>query len=147
LCARPLSDFAERCIAVSPLHLGHDAVNDAIAEMRQRRQMFGNVFQERIAILHGERLRGSKDGVHLAIGQLEHLRFASNKSRSASSALATAAIARNILDGKKLPHDPDLVAIVADRLQGYLRERAKRGDVIKAGKRRDAQWALAPALV
>jgi hypothetical protein len=37
--------------------------------------------------------------------------------------------------------------IVADRLQGYLRERAKRGDVIKAGKRRDAQWALAPALV
>jgi len=44
-------------------------------------------------------------------------------------------------------HDPDLVAIVADRLQGHLRERAKRGDVIKAGKRRDAQWALAPALV
>jgi hypothetical protein len=59
-------------------------------------------------------------------------------------ALATAVIARNILDGKKLPHVPDLVA---DRLQGYLGERAKRGDVIKAGKRRDAQWALAPALV
>jgi hypothetical protein len=29
---------------------------------------------------------------------------------------------------------------MADRLQGYLRERAKRGDVIKTGKRRDAQW-------
>jgi hypothetical protein len=63
------------------------------------------------------------------------------------TALATAAIARSILDAKELPHDPDLVATVADRLQGYLRERAKRGDVIKTGNRRDAQWALAPALI
>lgn len=61
--------------------------------------------------------------------------------------MATAAIARNILDAKELPRDPDLVATVADRLQGYLRERAKRGDVVKTGKRRDAQWALAPALI
>lgn len=63
------------------------------------------------------------------------------------AALATATIARNILDAKKLPHDPDLVATVADRVQGYLRDRAKRGDIVKTGKRRDAQWALAPALI
>jgi hypothetical protein len=39
-------------------------------------------------------------------------------------------IARNILDAKELPHDPDLVETVADRLQSYLRDRAKRGDVV-----------------
>jgi len=56
-------------------------------------------------------------------------------------------IARNILDAKELPHDPDLVGIVADRVQSYLRDRAKRGDVVKTGKRRDVQWALAPSLI
>jgi hypothetical protein len=39
-------------------------------------------------------------------------------------------IARNILDAKELPHDPDLVETVADRLQSYLRDRVKRGDVV-----------------
>jgi hypothetical protein len=43
-------------------------------------------------------------------------------------------IARNILDAKELPHDPNLVATVADRVQSYLRDRAKRGDVVKTGK-------------
>jgi hypothetical protein len=45
------------------------------------------------------------------------------------------------------PHDPDLGATVAGRLQSYLRDRAKRGEVVKRGKRRDAQWALAPTLI
>jgi hypothetical protein len=44
-------------------------------------------------------------------------------------------IVRNILDAKELPHDPDLVATLADRVQSYLRDRAKRGDVVKTGKR------------
>jgi hypothetical protein len=43
-------------------------------------------------------------------------------------------IARNILDAKELPHDPDLVATLADRVQSYLRDRAKRGDVVRTGK-------------
>jgi hypothetical protein len=43
-------------------------------------------------------------------------------------------IARNILDAKELPHDPDLVETAADHLQSYLRDRAKRGDVVKTGK-------------
>jgi hypothetical protein len=51
------------------------------------------------------------------------------------------------LDAKELPHDPDLVATVADRVKSYLRDRAKRGDVVKTGKRRDVQWALAPSLI
>ena len=63
------------------------------------------------------------------------------------TALATAAIAHNILDAKELPHDPDLVTTVADRVQSYLRDRAKRGDVAKTGKRRDVQWALAPSWI
>jgi hypothetical protein len=42
---RPLSDFAEWCIAVPALHVGHGAMNDAIAKVRQRRQTCGNVFQ------------------------------------------------------------------------------------------------------
>ena len=51
-------------------------------------------------------------------------------------------IARNILDAKELPHNPDLVATVAGRVQSYLRDRAKRGEVVKTGKRHDAQRAL-----
>jgi len=43
-------------------------------------------------------------------------------------------IARNILDAKELPHDPGLVATLADRVQSYLRDRAKREDVVKTGK-------------
>jgi hypothetical protein len=43
-------------------------------------------------------------------------------------------IARNILDAKELPDDSDLVATLADRAQSYLRDRAKRGDVVKTGK-------------
>ena len=42
------------------------------------------------------------------------------------TALATAATAHNILDAKELPHDPDLVTTVADRVQSYLRDRAAR---------------------
>jgi hypothetical protein len=38
---------------------------------------------------------------------------------------------RNILDAKGLPHDPGLVATVADRVQSHSRDRAKRGDVVK----------------
>jgi hypothetical protein len=45
--------------------------------------------------------------------------------------LTTGAIAGGILDAKGLPHDPDLMASVSDRVQGLLRERMKRGQVLR----------------
>jgi hypothetical protein len=48
--------------------------------------------------------------------------------------LTTAAIASSILDAKALPRDPDLMASVSDRVQGLLRERMKRGQVLRQAK-------------
>jgi hypothetical protein len=39
--------------------------------------------------------------------------------------------------------DEALKAIIAERVLGILRRRAQRGDVIKTGTSRNAQWALA----
>ena len=61
--------------------------------------------------------------------------------------LTTAAITIGILNAKELPHDPDLLASIGDRVQTYLRAKVKRGDVVKTGRSRNAQWALAPSLI
>lgn len=78
----------------------------------------------------------------------ELARLCSDEMRKADGKpLTTAAIAGSILDAKGMPRDPDLMASVGDRVQGLLRERMKRGHVIRTGKTRYAQWALTPALL
>jgi hypothetical protein len=45
------------------LHLGDDAMNDAIAELRQASQALGDFLQKRIAVLHRQRRGGGKHDV------------------------------------------------------------------------------------
>jgi hypothetical protein len=78
----------------------------------------------------------------------ELARLCSDELRKANgNPITVAAITGNILDAKSMPRDPDLMASVGDRVQGLLRERMKRGLVIRTGKTRYAQWALAPSLL
>lgn len=78
----------------------------------------------------------------------ELARLCSDELRKAEGKpLTVGAITASILDAKAMPRDPDLVASVGDRVQGLLRERMKRGQVIRTGKTRHAHWALAPSLL
>jgi hypothetical protein len=64
--------------------------------------------------------------------------------RDAQAPLATAEIATAIMADKgPLANDPALVAAIAERVQGLLRNLSKRGAVIKTGTSWDAKWALA----
>jgi hypothetical protein len=47
-------------------------------------------------------------------------------------------------DKGPLANDAALVAAIAERVQGLLRNLSKRGAVIKTGTSRDAKWALVP---
>jgi hypothetical protein len=77
----------------------------------------------------------------------ELARLCSDELRKADGKpLTVAAITGSILDAKGMPHDPDLMASVGDRVQGLLRERLKQGQITKTGKTRSAQWVLAPVL-
>jgi hypothetical protein len=63
--------------------------------------------------------------------------------RDAQGPLATAEIAAAIMADKgSLANDPALVAAIAERVQGLLRNLRKREAVIKTGTSRDALWAL-----
>ncbi len=64
--------------------------------------------------------------------------------RDTEGPLTTAEIAAAVMADKgPLASDPALIAAVAERVQGLLRNLSKRGAVIKTGISRDAQWALA----
>jgi hypothetical protein len=58
-----------RRIEVSSLHLHDDAMEGAVADLRERLQQLGDLHQERIAIVGGERRRGGEDRHHLTVGQ------------------------------------------------------------------------------
>jgi hypothetical protein len=45
-------------------------------------------------------------------------------------------------DKGALANDPAVVAAIAERVQGLLRNLSKRGAVSKTGTSRDAKWAL-----
>jgi hypothetical protein len=56
-------------VEVLPLHLHDDAMQGAIADLRQGLQQLGHLEQEGIAIVGGKRCRGGKDRHHLRISQ------------------------------------------------------------------------------
>jgi hypothetical protein len=54
---------------VPALHLHDDAMQGAVADLRERLQQLGDLQQERIAIVGGKRRRGGEDRHHLTVGQ------------------------------------------------------------------------------
>jgi hypothetical protein len=56
-------------VEVPALHLHDDAMQGAVAHLRERLQQLGDLHQERIAIVSGERRRGGEDRHHLTVGQ------------------------------------------------------------------------------
>jgi hypothetical protein len=66
--ARLRPRLVERRIEVLALNFANDLVHDTVAALRKCRQALGNLLEETIAVFHGQRTRGGKDGVQLAIG-------------------------------------------------------------------------------
>jgi hypothetical protein len=72
-------------------------------------------------------------------------RLTQDALRTASGPLRTADIAAAIMQAKGMPSgDAAFKELVAKRALTVLRRLAKRGDVVKHGVSRNAQWALAP---
>jgi hypothetical protein len=64
-----LQSFASTWVEVPALHLHDDAMQGAVANLRERLQQLGDLEQERIAIVGGERRRGGEDRHHLTVSQ------------------------------------------------------------------------------
>jgi hypothetical protein len=60
------------------LHFGDDAVNGAIADLRQAAERFGNVSQKPVASVRLQRPRGVHHRAQLFVGQLKRRRHRSS---------------------------------------------------------------------
>jgi hypothetical protein len=75
-------------------------------------------------------------------------RLAMGALRLATGPLAAADIAAAVLRAKGAAADDDAFkAIVSERALGVLRSLAKRGEVVRTGTSRNAQWSVTPELL
>ena len=84
-------------------------------------------------------------GVPGILARNELSRLTQDALRTASGPLTSAEIAAAVMQPKGMPpDDAAFKEIVAKRALTVLRRLVKRGNVVKHGTSRDAQWALAP---
>jgi hypothetical protein len=69
-------------------------------------------------------------------------RLAQDALRTASGPLTSAEVAGAVMQARGMAVDEAFKEIVATRALTVLRRLAKRGDVVKSGTSRNAQWAL-----
>jgi hypothetical protein len=81
-------------------------------------------------------------------GRNELSRLVMDALRLATGPLTAADIATAVMRAKGAAMDDEAFkAIITARALGVLRGLAKRGEVVRAGTSRNAQWALAPSLL